>query len=183
MKKLLVFGVIALFIGLAFIPSFNAVSISKTDDTTPPYLSLSYDIIPAHDEWSIKIIANATDYESGMDRVEFYLNNKLQDIVTGSGPVYTWEWFYIDVLESYVEVRAYDKAGNVAIKGIDFRSPLCILLNKLKHKYEELMNYYEDLWKENIYTHPILATVFHNIAVIYGFLYNKIVILRIQLGC
>ncbi|KYK30105.1 hypothetical protein AYK20_09385 [Thermoplasmatales archaeon SG8-52-1] len=29
MKKLLILGVIALFIGLAFIPSFNAVSISK----------------------------------------------------------------------------------------------------------------------------------------------------------
>jgi len=34
MKKLLVIGVIALFIGLAFIPSFNAVSISKDIEKT-----------------------------------------------------------------------------------------------------------------------------------------------------
>ena len=34
MKKLLIFGIIALFIGLAFIPSFNAVSISKSDSGT-----------------------------------------------------------------------------------------------------------------------------------------------------
>ena len=35
MKKLLVFGIIVLFIGLAFIPSFNAVSISKKDNNPP----------------------------------------------------------------------------------------------------------------------------------------------------
>jgi hypothetical protein len=34
MKKLLVIGIIALFIGLAFIPSFNAVSISKDIEET-----------------------------------------------------------------------------------------------------------------------------------------------------
>ena len=37
MKKLLVIGVIALFIGLAFIPSFNAVSISMLENH-PPYV-------------------------------------------------------------------------------------------------------------------------------------------------
>jgi hypothetical protein len=31
MKKFLVFGIIALFVGLAFIPSFNAISISKNN--------------------------------------------------------------------------------------------------------------------------------------------------------
>jgi hypothetical protein len=36
MKKILVFGIIALFIGLAFIPSFNAVSISKDNEETNP---------------------------------------------------------------------------------------------------------------------------------------------------
>ncbi|KYK23053.1 hypothetical protein AYK21_06600 [Thermoplasmatales archaeon SG8-52-2] len=35
MKKLLILGVIALFIGLAFIPSFNAVSISKKENHPP----------------------------------------------------------------------------------------------------------------------------------------------------
>jgi hypothetical protein len=38
MKKLLVFGIIALFVGLAFIPSFNAVSISKDIEETKPVL-------------------------------------------------------------------------------------------------------------------------------------------------
>jgi hypothetical protein len=37
MKKILVFGIIALFIGLAFIPSFNAVSISMLENH-PPYV-------------------------------------------------------------------------------------------------------------------------------------------------
>jgi hypothetical protein len=36
MKTLLILGVIALFIGLAFIPSFNAVSISKDNEETNP---------------------------------------------------------------------------------------------------------------------------------------------------
>jgi len=34
MKKLLVFGIIALFVGLAFIPSFNAVSIKDETVST-----------------------------------------------------------------------------------------------------------------------------------------------------
>ena len=38
MKKLLILGVIALFIGLAFIPSFNAVSISKDIGISNPVI-------------------------------------------------------------------------------------------------------------------------------------------------
>jgi rhodanese-related sulfurtransferase len=45
MKKILVFGIIALFIGLAFIPSFNAVSISKSEDMSINVGSQSFTII------------------------------------------------------------------------------------------------------------------------------------------
>jgi hypothetical protein len=38
MKKLLVVGIIALFIGLAVIPSYNAVSISKDIEETNPVI-------------------------------------------------------------------------------------------------------------------------------------------------
>ena len=41
MKKLLVIGIIALFIGLAFIPGFNAVSISKKDNNPPSKPTIS----------------------------------------------------------------------------------------------------------------------------------------------
>jgi len=37
-NKLLIFGFIALFVGLAFIPSFNAVSISKDFEETNPVI-------------------------------------------------------------------------------------------------------------------------------------------------
>jgi len=46
MKKLLVIGIIALFIGLAFIPSFNAVSISILDNHSPYIPSNPYPTFP-----------------------------------------------------------------------------------------------------------------------------------------
>ena len=69
MKKLLVIGIIALFIGLAFIPSFNAVSIFMSDDTTPPVTTISlngtmseYGIYTS----DVEVTLNATDDMSGV---------------------------------------------------------------------------------------------------------------------
>jgi hypothetical protein len=53
MKKLLIFGIIALFIGLAFIPSFNAVSISKKIDNITSVMDDS--------KWIATLSMNFTD--------------------------------------------------------------------------------------------------------------------------
>jgi hypothetical protein len=79
-KKILVFGVIALFIGLALIPSFNAVSISKFDDTTPPEIEVYYDADYNGNEWLIYFIAECSD-ESGINRVEFTIDDIIDETV------------------------------------------------------------------------------------------------------
>jgi hypothetical protein len=223
MKTLLILGVIALFIGLAFIPSFNAVSISKTDDTTPPVTTHSLDpptpdgdngwyvsdvnvtlnatddmsgvktifyrigdgpvrkiqgdngsflidedydnlsieywaIDNAENEqthhtfyidmdqtkpdidltiwikvkpisfnfmkrnviksWTIILNATATDDMSGMERVEFYLSDVLQDTVYGTGPFYTWSFIYYGNISLHFHAIAYDYAGNMELDEI-----------------------------------------------------------------
>ena len=57
---------------------------------------------------------NATDPEamSDMNRVEFYLNDVLQDTVAGAGPTYQWTFKYHGVLNIHVTAIAFDNAGN-----------------------------------------------------------------------
>ena len=42
--------------------------------------------------WTYDFTAYATDDTSGMEYVEFYTNNKLQETITGPGPEYEWIW-------------------------------------------------------------------------------------------
>ena len=58
--------------------------------------------------------ANATDETSKVDYVEFYLNDVLQDTVTGPGPEYIWQFLYSGGLHITIKAVAYDKAGNMA---------------------------------------------------------------------
>ncbi len=88
MKKLLVVGVIVLFIGLAIAPSTgNRVF---NDDTTPPEIKLEWLFYQKDGKWYHKFTATCFDSESGMNRVEFYLNNILQETIVGPGPIYEW---------------------------------------------------------------------------------------------
>ena len=47
-----------------------------------------------------------------MDRVEFYLNDILQDTIVGHGPVYKWSWLYTG--PTVIKAEAFDQAGNMA---------------------------------------------------------------------
>jgi len=60
--------------------------------------------------WKYNFTATATDDISGMDRVEFYFNNDLQEIVTGPGPIYIWTLSYC-IKPGIYRATAYDKAG------------------------------------------------------------------------
>ena len=61
-------------------------------DKTAPYLDITWEIIGGNpiDGWYLVFTVNVTDNYSSMDRVEFYLNNELQETVSGPGPTYTW---------------------------------------------------------------------------------------------
>jgi hypothetical protein len=64
-------------------------------DQIKPEIELSYEISGAPlSGYDFTFFATATDYISGMNKVEFYLNNStgwsLQKTVDGSGPTYQW---------------------------------------------------------------------------------------------
>jgi len=60
----------------------------------------------------ITIYADASNHESGISKVEFYIDNILQESVTE--PPYAWQWNYLSIGTHLIKVVAYDNAGNYA---------------------------------------------------------------------
>jgi len=89
-------------------------------DKTKPEISLTYEVTGGNQYtgWEFTFTATATDAISGMDCVEFYLNNTLQETVVGPGPTYWWVFIYFpDQHINNIYAIAYDKAGNTAMDG------------------------------------------------------------------
>jgi hypothetical protein len=85
-------------------------------DQTVPDIDIAYEVTggSALEGWDFVFTATATDALSGMDRVEFYLNDVLQDTVPGSGPTYQWTIKYYGGLLITIKGIGYDVAGNDA---------------------------------------------------------------------
>ena len=85
-------------------------------DQTSPGIDLTHEVTGgnAWQGWELTFTAVATDDTSGMDRVEFYLNDVLQETVTGTGPEYTWVIQYYPLPQVTFKATAYDVAGNSA---------------------------------------------------------------------
>ena len=89
-------------------------------DQTPPKMNMYYEVIDGDHWWQADdfiCTVNATDAMSGMDYVEFYLNDIKQKTVTGSGPVYQWTFKYHGILNIFYYAKAFDKA--VALEADD----------------------------------------------------------------
>ncbi|KYK20375.1 hypothetical protein AYK24_03805 [Thermoplasmatales archaeon SG8-52-4] len=86
-------------------------------DLTKPHVNLVYEVKGKgkNGGWIIEFTATATDSKSGMDRVEFYLNDVLQDTVNGSGPTYQWSFIYNGGLNISITAGAFDNVGNKAL--------------------------------------------------------------------
>ncbi|MBN1860627.1 MAG: hypothetical protein JW840_04110 [Candidatus Thermoplasmatota archaeon] len=80
-------------------------------DWTPPSIQLSSKRIGLN---RIKITATAFDAESGMEKVEFYIDDQLLGNITSAGPDYEWIWKTPDNNNHTIQVNAYDNAGNSA---------------------------------------------------------------------
>ncbi|KYK34210.1 MAG: hypothetical protein AYK22_05580 [Thermoplasmatales archaeon SG8-52-3] len=96
-------------------------------DQIPPDLSLTYEVLgwSPFKGWEFQFTGNGMDNCSGMDRVEFYFNNELQETVSGSGPEYVWTLFYFPIHGAIFRVTAWDQACNFAsleVKGSDISS-------------------------------------------------------------
>ncbi|KAA0006814.1 MAG: hypothetical protein FE045_01875 [Thermoplasmata archaeon] len=60
----------------------------------------------------ITIYVDASNHESGISKVEFYIDNILQESVTQQP--YAWQWNYLAIGTHLIKVIAYDNAGNYA---------------------------------------------------------------------
>ena len=83
-------------------------------DQTSPEIELTYEIIGGNQwqGWELLFTVIATDAMSGINRVEFYVNDVLQEPVNGSGPTYQWEFRYPTDQHIYIYAKAFDNAGN-----------------------------------------------------------------------
>jgi len=77
-------------------------------DQTPPEIDLCYE--SDYDlslGWIWLCTSTATDSMSGMDRVEFYINDILQETIYGPGPYYEWIWDYCNfsVIKGFIRKR------------------------------------------------------------------------------
>jgi len=94
-------------------------------DQTDPTVDLTYKVTGGNKNtgWTLLFTATCSDATSGMDRVEFYLNNGWQKTVTGPGPEYQWSFIYHGGLNIDVRADAYDIAGNMASDIIEGLTP------------------------------------------------------------
>jgi hypothetical protein len=85
-------------------------------DQNTPDVDIAYEVVggSALEGWDFVFTATATDDMSGMDRVEFFLNDVLQETVPGSGPTYQWGFKYYGGLAITIRSDAIDIAGNLA---------------------------------------------------------------------
>jgi hypothetical protein len=121
LSKTLAMGVIVLFIGVIVQPAYaNNISISIPDDTTPPIIEVTYEVSGNPiDGWIVSFIAEAYDEESGIDRVEMWINDIIFETIKGPGPCYTFPIKWCKGLEKSVfTFIAYNGAGLSAFDSI-----------------------------------------------------------------
>jgi hypothetical protein len=70
--------------------------------------------------WDVDLTASATDATADMDRVEFFINDGLHEIIEGSGPdyVFTIQWSESFRVHTFFFFH-YDRAGNVVMVSFD----------------------------------------------------------------
>jgi hypothetical protein len=85
-------------------------------DQTKPFIQLFYEIFEGNptDGWLICFTAVCYEATSGMERVEFFLNDELQETVYSPGPEYQWDYIYYGNMSIEIRADSYDWAGNMA---------------------------------------------------------------------
>jgi hypothetical protein len=94
-------------------------------DQTPPIIDLTYEVISGNpiQGWLLEFTATCYDDTSGIGRIEFYLNDVLQDTSYG-GPTYSWRYQTHGGVNVTIKVVVYDRAGNNATKIIENPKPI-----------------------------------------------------------
>ena len=102
-------------------------------DQTPPEVIIEYTATKTGwREWLVSFNITVIDNTSGcggMDRIEIFLNDVLQDTIAGPGPIYTWVFKVSGGLSLAVGAGAWDKAGNYGYSEIK----ISLNRNRIRH--------------------------------------------------
>jgi len=125
-------------------------------DKTPPEIIIEYTKTKINNkEWMLDFNFIVIDETSGADRIDIYLNDVLQETVTGPGPEYKWPFKYSIGLEITIGVGAWDNACNYGYKEI------IIKLNKIR-----MTQLYNKIFIQFFERFPLLGHLLYNIQVV-----------------
>lgn len=89
-------------------------------DQTPPWIRVEWDVTKVGwRKWMVSFTLSVTDNTSGIDRIDIFLNDVLQETITGPGPVYGWSMIISGELHITFKFVAWDMACNQANVSID----------------------------------------------------------------
>jgi parallel beta-helix repeat protein len=89
-------------------------------DQLPPEIEVKIEAYKENLRWFVKFTIIAEDSCSGLDRVEFFINDGLQEIIEGSGPEYIFIIQWSKSLRNHVfYFYCYDRAGNVIVASVN----------------------------------------------------------------
>ncbi|MHA2390250.1 MAG: OmpL47-type beta-barrel domain-containing protein [Candidatus Hodarchaeales archaeon] len=97
-------------------------------DQTKPNIDLIYYVDGDWKEsWDLLFTATAWDATSGMERVEFYINDELKETVYGSGPEYQWTFPYL-IFTGNIRIRGLIYNPKITEEHVKFFSFLIIII-------------------------------------------------------
>jgi hypothetical protein len=128
----------------------------KLDQTSPTINSFKHEFFKKPNGCVyIELTAIVSDNISDMNRVEFYINDVLQETVMGPGPVYKYCFEPHGGLR-WVSVKAFDNAGNIKRNEIRFSRSNSINIQQLTHPlilqfldHFPLLHRLLDIWRCN----------------------------------
>jgi hypothetical protein len=90
--------------------------IINMDQTAPVADEIAWEAYKESGWWDVDLTASAEDATAGMDRVEFFINDGLHEIIEGGGPdyVFTIQWSESFRRHSFFFYH-YDRAGNMVM--------------------------------------------------------------------
>jgi len=131
-------------------------SVTLDIDKTPPEIIIEYNKTKINNkEWLLDFTFIVIDYTSGVDRIDIYLNDILQETITEPGPDYSWQFKYSIGLEITIGIGAWDNACNYGYKEI------IIKLNKIS-----MTQLYNKIFLQFFERFPLLGHLLYNIEVV-----------------
>jgi hypothetical protein len=104
----------------------NVKSETLDIDRTPPNMTVEWEVKRiGWRKWQVTFSINITNEPSGMNRIEIYINDVLQETIVGPGPIYTWSLIICYVPKLTLKFLTWDQACNQAIvivNGSDIKS-------------------------------------------------------------